>query len=142
MTSERRLPLRQAVLVHQVHPAKLATDVGTSVVSLALLWHGYRRSAMALHFAAPVLGSAIVLATADLPRLAATRRGRYVQEHMPPAAQALRLAGDALTVWGARRHRPGLIAAGIVVVAAGWSHGPFTRATAAYRRSRRPPPPG
>jgi len=67
-------------------------------------------------------GLATVLATADLHRLATTHAGRYVQQHMPPTAQALRLAGDALTVRGARRHRPALIAAGLAVVVLGWSH--------------------
>jgi hypothetical protein len=42
---------------------------------------------------------------------------------MPPAAQTIRLAGDALTIRGAGRHSPGLIAAGLAVVVAGWSHG-------------------
>jgi hypothetical protein len=119
----RPLTVRRALLVHQVHPAKLAADIGASVGSLALLWRGHRRSAMAVHVAVPLLGSAVVLATADLPRLATTPAGRYVQRHMPPGAQALRLAGDALTVQGARWHRAGLIGAGLALVAAGWSHG-------------------
>jgi hypothetical protein len=125
------LTARQALLVHQVHPVKLAADIGASLLSLALLWRGHRRTGMAVHFAGPLLGSAVVLSTADLPRLAITPAGRYVQQHMPPAAQALRLAGDALTVRGARRHSFALIAAGLAVVAAGWSHGLLPTATAA-----------
>jgi hypothetical protein len=119
----RPLTVRQALLVHQVHPAKLTADIGASVVSLALLWRGYRRTAMAVHLTLPLLGSAAVLAAADLPRLATTPAGRYVQRHMPPAAQALRLAGDAVTVEGARRRRASLIGLGLALVAAGWSHG-------------------
>ena len=30
---------RDAILVHQVHPVKLAFDIGASVVSNVLLWH-------------------------------------------------------------------------------------------------------
>jgi hypothetical protein len=117
------LTLQQKLLVHQVHPVKLGADITASALSLMLVWRGHRRSGMVVHFALPVLGSTLVLATADLPRLATTPAGRYVQHHMPPAAQAVRLAGDALTVAGARRHRGGLIAAGLAVVVAGWSHG-------------------
>jgi hypothetical protein len=117
------LTARQKLLVHQVHPIKLSADIGASLLSLALIWCGHRRGGMVIHLALPVLGSAAVLAAADLPRLASTSACRYVRHHMPPAAQALRLVGDALTVAGARRHRVDLIAAGLLVVVAGWSHG-------------------
>jgi hypothetical protein len=64
---------------------------------------------------------------ADLDALAATRRGRYVLAHMPPSAQALRLAGDTLMGWAAHRHRAALLAAGAAVIAAGWSHAAWRR---------------
>lgn len=118
-----RVMTSRDLLVHQVHPVKLAADISASVVSLVLLWKGHRLAGIAVHFALPVVGSAAVLATADLDRLAATRRGRYIQEHMPPAAQAVRLAGDAVTVWGARRRGRAAIAGGLALIVLGWSHG-------------------
>src|SRR6266545_25275 len=51
-----------------------------------------------------------------------TRRGRWVRAHMPPSAQAVRLAGDAVMALGASRRRPALLVAGALIVAAGWSH--------------------
>jgi hypothetical protein len=42
---------------------------------------------------------------------------------MPLTAQLIRLAGDVLMTWAAWRRRPALLAAGLAVVAAGWSHG-------------------
>ena len=48
--------------------------------------------------------------------------GRYVRAHMPPSAQAVRLAGDALMGLGAHRRSPVLLMAGAVVIAVGWSH--------------------
>jgi hypothetical protein len=118
-----RLTAGQKLLVHQVHPIKLSADITASLLSLILLWQGRRRTAMAVHFALPALGSAVVLTTADLPRLAASPAGRYVQHHMPPVAQALRLVGDAVTVAGARQRRFGVIVAGLAIVVVGWSHG-------------------
>ena len=127
--------LAEKVLVHQVHPVKLGADIGASLVSLPLIWHGYGRAGMVAHFAPALLGSAAVLAFADLDRLATTRRGRYVLRHMPPAAQAVRAVGDAVMVRGARRQRPGLIAAGLAVVVLGWSHGLLeTARTSRYGR--------
>jgi hypothetical protein len=55
---------------------------------------------------------AAVLSLADLDALAKTRRGQYVLEHMPPSAQATRLAGDALIGFGAHGRSRALLLAG------------------------------
>jgi hypothetical protein len=110
------------MLVHQVHPAKIGADVTASVVSNLLLWKARPKAAIAVRVLLPLAGSAAVIGLADLDALASTRRGRYVLAHMPPSAQAVRLAGDALMALGAYRHRAVLLFAGAAVVAAGWSH--------------------
>ena len=110
------------VLVHQVHPAKVGADVTASVVSNVLLWRARPKAAIALRVLLPLAGSAAVLRFADLDALARTGRGRYLLAHMPPSAQAVRLAGDALMGLGAYRHRRALLVAGAAVVVAGWSH--------------------
>ena len=117
----------EKALVHQVHPAKIGTDVTASVISNVLLWTGRPKAALAARAVLPVAGALAVLAMADLDALAATRRGRYVLAHMPPSAQALRLAGDALMGWAAHRRRVTLLVAGAAVIAAGWSHAAWRR---------------
>jgi hypothetical protein len=84
----------------------------------------------------PVLGSAAVLGMADLDSLGKTRRGQYVLEHMPPAAQAIRLAGDAVMGWGARRRSRALLLIGAAVIAAGWSHALWPHAQARHGQTR------
>jgi hypothetical protein len=132
----RSVVTREALLVSQVHPVKLAADIGASVISIALLWRGNRRAGMIVHYGLPVVGSAAVLAAADLDRLARTPAGRYVREHMPPSAQAVRLAGDALTVWGARRRSRPLIGLGLAVIVVGWCHGLLPRRDVLPRTDR------
>jgi hypothetical protein len=110
------------VLVHQVHPVKLAADITAAVISNLLLWKGLPRAALVVRVAVPVAASAAVLSLADLDTLAATRRGKYVLAHMPASAQAVRLAGDALTGLGAHRRSLLLLLTGAAVIAAGWSH--------------------
>ena len=120
--------LADKVLVHQVHPAKVGADVTAALVSNVLLWRGGRPGiAIAARLVPAVAGSAAVLSLADLDALARTRRGRYVLAHMPPSAQAVRLAGDAVMGFGARRHSVPLLLAGAAVVVAGWSHGAWPR---------------
>jgi hypothetical protein len=121
------LHLADKVLLHQAHPAKIAADVTASVVSDVLLWKARPKAALAVRVLLPVTGSLAVLGLADLDALASTARGRYVLAHMPPTAQALRLAGDALMGLGARRRSFPLLLTGAAVIAAGWMHAAWPR---------------
>ena len=114
--------LAEGALIHQVHPAKIGADVTASVLSNVLLWKARPRAALAVRLVLPLAGSVAVLGLADLDALARTRRGKYVLVHMPPSAQAVRFAGDALMGIGARRRSAAVVLAGAAVVAAGWSH--------------------
>ena len=113
---------RQAYLLHQVHTAKLATDISAGIVSGWLMWQRRVPAALLAGFVPAAVASALVMRR-DLSVLADTRRGRYVMAHMPPVAQALRLAGQVV-VWRAEyEHRLAGIVVGHALVAAGWSHG-------------------
>ena len=116
---------RDAVLVHQVHPVKLAFDISASLVSNALLWQHRLAAGLASRYLLPIAGSVVVLCFADLDRLRDTKRGQYVLHHMPPASTALRLGGDTLMAIGAWRRKPSWIVAGTLLVVAGWSDGVF-----------------
>ena len=84
-------------------------------------------------YALPVVGSAIVLSSADVERLRGTARGRYALANMSPGAMAVRLAGDVVMAVGSWYRRPPLIALGLLIVAAGWSEG-LIRYTLEIRR--------
>jgi hypothetical protein len=115
----------ERVLYHQIHPLKLGGDIAAALVSLPLMWRGHRRLGMLIHWATPIVASAVVLPrTADLERLRGSSAGRYVNHEMTPAMQAIRLIGDAITVVGAWHRRAGWIALGGLVVVAGWTLGP------------------
>lgn len=113
---------KDELVLHQVHWAKLAADGTASIVSLALIWTGYRIMGLIVHFVTPAIASAVLL-RADTSPLRSTRRGRYVLKHMPPVAQAVRLVGDAVMTIGAWRRSGFQIALGALIVIAGWSHG-------------------
>lgn len=115
--------MAEGALVHQVHPAKISADVSAAIISNFLLWRDRPVTALAVRCVLPAAGSAAVLGFANLDAVSRTRRGRYVLAHMPPAAQATRLAGDALMGFAAYRRNRSLFVVGAAVVAAGWSHG-------------------
>jgi hypothetical protein len=112
-----------AVLLHQVHPAKLAADVSSSLVSTALLWRRHVLAGLLFRYVPPLAVSAALLRFADLDVRRDRPSGRYVVAHMPPAAQAIRLAGDTMMAFGAWRRRPAIVAVGVVLIALGWSDG-------------------
>jgi hypothetical protein len=115
----------EAILVHQVHPVKLAFDISASVISNVLLWQHRLASGLLSRYLLPVAGSALVLRFGDLERLRGTKQGSYVLEHMPPASTAVRLAGDTVMAVGAWRRKPSWMVAGAHLIVAGWSHGVF-----------------
>jgi hypothetical protein len=115
-----------ALLLHQVHPVKLAADAAAGAASFWLLWRGRTKTGFAVHYLIPLAASAFVL-TRDLSYLRATSRGRYVLEHMPPPAQGVRALGDTLMVRGARKHQARWLVAGAIGVAAGWAYGLLPR---------------
>jgi hypothetical protein len=121
--------LADGAAIHQVHGAKIATDVAAAIVSNLLLWRDRPTAAMAVRLILPVAGSAAVLGLADLDGLSRTRRGRYVMAHMPPSAQAVRLAGDAIMGLGAYRRSVTLLLAGAGMIGVGWSHAFWPQST-------------
>lgn len=117
---------QQRYLVHQIHPAKLATDVAASIVSTALLWHRRHAAGLLAAIGPPGLVSALLLRR-NLDRWARTAAGRYALEHMPPSMQAVRAASAVVTAVGRWRRSPPLVAAGYALTGVGWSHGLLAR---------------
>ena len=111
------------ILIHQVHPVKIALDVSASIVSNILLWQHRLGAALLARYVPPVLGSLLVIRFADLDQLRRTKRAQYVLDHMTPTTSAIRLAGDVVMAVGSWRRRPDWIVTGALIVAAGWSHG-------------------
>jgi hypothetical protein len=115
----------ESILVHQVHPVKLAFDISASLISNTLLWRHRLGAGLLSRYLLPVAGSALVLRFADLERVRRTSPGRYMLEHMPPSSMMVRLAGDTVMAVGAWRRKPSWLVVGGLLVAAGWSHGLF-----------------
>ena len=117
------MTLKEKFLFHQVHPAKLATDIGAAIVSLYLLWQHQLVLGLLTHFIPPPIGSAAVIRFADLESYKNSRLGAYVVRYMTPIAQAARLAGDLITVGAAWYQSFAGILFGLAVIAAAWSYG-------------------
>jgi hypothetical protein len=113
----------EKLLFHQVHPAKLATDIGAAVVSLFFLWQHQLVIGLLTHFIPPPIGSAAVIRFANLESYKNSRLGAYLVRYMTPTAQLTRLAGDLVMVAAAWYQSLDGIVFGLAMIAAAWSYG-------------------
>jgi hypothetical protein len=117
------MTLKKKILFHQVHPAKLAVDIGAAVLSLYFFWQHDLIVGLLTHFLPPPIASFAVIHFANLEGYKNSHLGGYLLRYMTPVAQATRLLGNIIMVFAAWFHSPIGIAAGLVVVLAAWTHG-------------------
>src|SRR5262249_20359830 len=117
----------ERVLYHQIHPVKLAADIGAEIVSLYFLWEHQLLLGLATHFLPPIVASALLVPFGSLESQKNSRFGRYIAWHMTRALEATRFAGDIAMAFGAWLRSPSLIAAGLLVVILAWTSGPLRR---------------
>ena len=137
MADPNQLSRQERCLVHQIHRAKLATNVSVSVGSTTLFWQPPARARPAgVHGAAPV-ASALVLRL-DLSGYRDSAAGRYVLAQMPLSMQAIRSLSAVTIAVGGWRRSLALIVTEAALVGLGWSTG----CSPAHRHSNTPPPGG
>jgi hypothetical protein len=117
------MTFKERVLYHQIHPAKLAADIGGSFVSTYLMWRQELMPAMLAAFVPAIVASAIVLWFADLRRLQQSALGRYIHGFMSRSIEASRFGGQIVMWLGAWYHQVWLIPAGLGIVIAAWMSG-------------------
>jgi hypothetical protein len=114
---------KEKSLYHQIHPAKLATDIAASVISLYFFWQHQLVPALAIHFVPPLVASLLLVRFGALEPLRDSAFGRYVKRNMTRVIEMVRLFGDVVTMFGAWYHDWMLIAAGFAVILGAWANG-------------------
>ncbi len=117
------MQLGERILYHQIHPLKLATDIGTAIAATALFWQWRAGLALVVGFLPSILVSAALLRWANLEPYRASAFGRYVGRFMTRRVELARLAGLIPLWFGAWLHRPALVALGGAWIVACWLWG-------------------
>jgi hypothetical protein len=113
----------EKVLYHQIHPAKLAADVGGSLASTYLMWRRRFVAAMLAAFVPAVVASVLVIRYADLEKRKHSPFGRYIGRYMDRRVEAWRFFGQVV-VWVGAWYRVGkLVPIGVAIVLAAWTSG-------------------
>jgi hypothetical protein len=118
-----RMTISEKILYHQIHPLKLGTDIVFAIISLYFLWQHELILGLVLHYAPPIIASALVISFAGLNRQRDSAFGRYVKRMMTHTVEAARFAGDIVMVIGAWYHSPITIASGLLIILAAWLSG-------------------
>ena len=119
--------VREKLLYHQIHPAKLLIDVSTALIAAVLLWQQHLLRAIAVGIVLPVIASACVMWLADLEKLKQSEFGRYVAQSMTLPMEAARLFGVFVFWDGAWYRSESVCTVGLIVIALAWARGAIFR---------------
>ncbi len=111
------------VLYHQLHPLKLATDIGSGLAALALFWNHDVAAGLAIAAIPPLAASILLVAPEKvqaLDRIKASGLGIRMKERMSAPVQALRLALFVLASAGAWLNSIPVVMAGLLSIAGCW----------------------
>jgi hypothetical protein len=114
---------RDKYLYHQIHPLKLATDVGSGLGSLYPLWHHHLALALAVMLVPPPLVSLLLMRFAELEPYRRSALGKYIAHSMSHAMEAIRLIGMIVVAFGAWHRSLWIIAGGCGLILFAWVRG-------------------
>lgn len=121
------MTLKEKSLYHQIHPLKLAVDIGCEPLSLYFFWRHDLVPALVTHFVPPIAASLVLILCRDLEAIKRSRAGAYLRQYMTRTIEGIRFAGDIVMVLGAWFHKPSLIIMGLVVIVIAWCSGWFRK---------------
>ena len=117
------LSSREKELYQQIHPAKLATDIASFVLSTYIIWIHQLIPGVLAGFIPAIIASAVVVRYANLEKYAASRLGKYVAKYMTRTMEAVRFIGLFVSWAGAWFHIWWVIGVGILIVIMAWLRG-------------------
>src|SRR5215469_8348488 len=111
-------------LYHQIHPAKLVTDIAAAIAFLLFLWHHEVGLALTAGFIPPVIVSgAMMIRPPNLGKLKNFLMGKYIAKYMSPTIEAVRVLCLVPMAWGAWTHHVWLIVLRLAMLLLAWCNG-------------------
>jgi len=117
------LSLRERILLHQVHPVKLATDWGTGLAAAWLLWDHNLAAALIVGFVPSICISIYLILRADLTRFRDSPLGRYFLSPLTRPGDQVRLFGLIVAWTGAWFNSMFFALAGLAIILYAWGKG-------------------
>ena len=111
-------------LYHQIHPLKLATDIGVTPLALYFGWEHRVLPALLVGLVPPLVVSFAMLKwTPDLEKLKRSSFGRHIKKYMTAFIELTRLLTLVPMAYGAWNHDFRFIVLGLVILVVAWCKG-------------------
>jgi len=117
------LDASEKALYHQIHPAKLGTDVASAVVSLYLLWIYELVLGLIAGYLPSIIATILVIQFTDLEKYKQSTFGKYVKTYMNRNMQAVRLVGDTLSKIAAWFNTLPVVVISMLIILLAWLRG-------------------
>jgi hypothetical protein len=114
---------KEKYIYHQIHPAKLLTDIAAGIASLYPFWLHQLPLALLIMLVPPLIASLLTIRYANLQRRKESSFGKYVDRNMTPLVEAIRFAGMVLMAAGAWSHSFAMIILGAGAIIGAWGNG-------------------
>lgn len=117
------LDIRERILLHQVHPAKLVVDWGTGLIAAWLFWDHNLPAALIVGFLPSIVISIYLILRVDLSKYKETRLGRYFVSPRTRPGDPVRLFGLIVLWTGAWFNSILAAGTGLAIIIWGWGKG-------------------
>jgi hypothetical protein len=131
------MTLQEKILYHQIHPLKLAADIGCEPISLYFFWQHNLLLGLLTHLAPPIAASIWLIRCGNLEAYKNSAGGAFLRLHMTRTIEAIRFSGDILMAVGAWIRSPWLIALGVAIVILAWASGLMRKSAIGHEEETR-----
>jgi len=120
--------IQEKRLYHQIHPVKLATDIGVTFPFLYFFWLHQVWLAFAIGFIPPIIVSTVMMVLPpNLEKRKKSALGKYIKRYMTPVIETIRLLTLAPMAYGSWTHDVFPIVIGVVLLVVAWCNGLIMR---------------
>ncbi len=117
------MDLREKEKYHEIHPVKLAADIGSAVGFMYFLWVQNLLGGLIIGLLPSIITSAVIIKWANLEKYKQSSFGKYIEKYMTNTMRLIRLIGLVVALIGAWFHMWWLILLGVFIVLLAWLRG-------------------
>lgn len=107
----------------EIHPAKLAVDIGTGVISIYFFWFQNLVFGLVIVFLPSIIITAVIMKWVNLEKYKQSSFGKYIDKYMTSTIRLIRTVGLVIALVGAWFHIWWLIIAGLLGILLAWLRG-------------------
>jgi len=114
---------REKEKYHEIHPAKLAVDVSTALLSIYFYWVQDFILGTVIGYLPSVIVTVVIIKWVNLEKIKLSPFGRYIDKYMTNTIRLIRIAGLIVATIAAWYNIWWLVLVGLLVILLAWFRG-------------------